>query len=177
MQNSIVDINDLPSIQMLTKNLLDPHYAAVNLLANLLFFGFLVIIAFVLGNSTALELPDDLSPFILYLPVILVIVGTSYGCYQWFSDKAKYYSMREHDISFFSGLLFKRLITQPISRIQHVEVSQGPIDRIAKLGKLQVYSAGSNMQTFAIPGLPIEIAHQLRQQLTQRLSDSLQDSE
>jgi membrane protein YdbS with pleckstrin-like domain len=100
------------------------------------------------------------------------------GTYHWFSDKAKFYALREQDISYFSGLFFKKLVTQPASRIQHVEVSQGPIDRIAGLAKLQVYSAGSGMQTFGIPGLPQELAHQLRQSLTEKIvSDSEAPSE
>lgn len=170
MQNLAVEIKELPSIKMLHKQSLADHYAAINLFANFIFYACLALIAFIVSEFEFLKPSEDFKQFVAYLPLILVLLGCTYCCYQWFADKAKAYSLRQHDISFFSGLLFKRLTTQPISRIQHVEVSQGPIDRVAKLGKLQVYSAGSSMQTFAIPGLPIDIAHQLRQQLTQMLA-------
>lgn len=177
MQNLIVEVHDLPSIKALTKEPLARHYAIVNLFASSIVFVVLAIAVFIGRTFILADGAAELEPIVTYLPIFMIVFGALYCSYQWFADKAKYFSIRQHDISFFSGVFFKKLVTQPISRIQHVEVSQGPVDRVADLGKLQVYSAGSAMQTFAIPGLPIEIAHQLRQQLTQKLNDDLDENE
>ena len=172
MQNHTIEIEALPDIKALTKQTLARHYKIVNLFTALTVFFFLTLSAYAARRLIFQNSGGEFAQILIYLPIVLIIFGLLLCCYQWFADQAKYFSIREHDISFFNGLLFRRLVTQPISRIQHVEVSQGPIDRFAGLGKLQVYSAGSSMQTFAIPGLPIEVAHQLRQQLTQSAMDN-----
>jgi membrane protein YdbS with pleckstrin-like domain len=59
--------------------------------------------------------------------------------------------------------VFRGLSCQPILRVQHVEVKRGPFDRWAGLAKLQVFSAGGEMHTFEIPGLPLERAQRIRQ--------------
>ena len=176
MQNQAVNIDTLPSIQNLEKQPLAQHYPLTKLLTSSVFFGTLILVTLVANYQSIIDLDDGLRRFLTYLPYVFLGLGGFYSTYQWFADKVKAYSLREHDISFFSGLLFRKLVTQPTSRIQHVEVSQGPIERLAKLGNLQVYSAGSSMQTFTIPGLPIDIAHQLRQQLTSSVNqDAPQD--
>jgi len=62
-----------------------------------------------------------------------------------------------------SGLIFKKTVTQPILRIQHIELKQGPIDRKLKLANIQAFSAGGATHTFEIPGLEIKKAEALRQ--------------
>jgi len=170
MQNQSIEINTLPSIQDLDKTPLAPHYPLVNLLSSLFIFAVLSLIAFIVSAQSIFEFDKGARTVLQYVPFVPLILGVLYCSYQWFADKAKFYSLRDRDISYFSGLFFKKLVIQPASRIQHIEVSQGPIERLAKLGNLQVYSAGSGMQTFAIPGLPIDLAHQLRQHLTTSLT-------
>ena len=58
-------------------------------------------------------------------------------------------------------------MSQPITRIQHIELKRGPIERKVGLARLQVFSAGGEMHTFEIPGLPLETAQQLRQFILQ----------
>jgi len=84
------------------------------------------------------------------------------GGYCLLADPKKCYAMREHDLSYQSGLLFRKTITQPITRVQHVEVKQGPIERKYGLASLLAYSAGGQMHTFHIPGLPHEVATKMR---------------
>lgn len=90
--------------------------------------------------------------------VLLVVTG-------YFAEKAKGYCVREQDITLFKGLIFKKIITQPICRIQHIEVKRGPIDRKTGLAKLHVYSAGDISQTFEIPGLELETANSIRNEI------------
>ncbi|MDG1254053.1 MAG: PH domain-containing protein, partial [Glaciecola sp.] len=73
--------------------------------------------------------------------------------------------VREQDITLFKGLIFRKVITQPICRIQHIEVKRGPIDRKVNLAKLHVYSAGDIAQTFEIPGLDFTLANSIRNEL------------
>lgn len=79
------------------------------------------------------------------------------------SDPIKAYALREHDISFKTGLIFRRLVTQPIVRIQHVELKQGPLERRYNIAALVAFSAGGASHTFEIPGLDLVEAEQMRQ--------------
>jgi membrane protein YdbS with pleckstrin-like domain len=58
-------------------------------------------------------------------------------------------------------------VIQPLSRIQHIELKRGPLERSAGLATSHVYSAGGGAHTFEIPGLPVEQAQGLRQFILQ----------
>ena len=87
------------------------------------------------------------------------LLSSAYGI---LADKNKGYAIREHDFSYRSGVIFQSVVSQPILRIQHVELKHGPIDRHFGLASLEIFSAGGAMHTFAIPGLPEEKAREIR---------------
>lgn len=80
----------------------------------------------------------------------------------FFSAKHKHFALREQDLSYASGLIFKKVVTQPILRIQHIELKRGPVARKIGLASLQVFSAGGSLHTFEIPGLPLKTAEAIR---------------
>jgi hypothetical protein len=82
--------------------------------------------------------------------------------YHIFADPIIQYAVREQDIHFQAGLFFRRLVSQPILRVQHIELKRGPIERKANLATLQVFSAGGVSHTFEIPGLEYHTAISLR---------------
>ena len=69
------------------------------------------------------------------------------------------YLVREHDLSLRSGLLRQRVETIPFSRIQHVSISRGVIERSLGLATLQVSSAGPDI---AVPGLSVADAERIK---------------
>ena len=75
------------------------------------------------------------------------------------------YQLREHDLSLRSGVITHSIESVPFSRIQHVSVSRGPIERSLGLATLQVNSAGPNL---AIPGLAIDDAERIKALITAR---------
>lgn len=167
--NANIDPSDFPSIQTLTKQPLASHYAATRLITHAVASALLVIVGLAGILQPWVSVPDALHNNALWILPAIATVLLVRLVFQWFADKSKFYALRELDLTYFSGLLVKRTLVQPLNRIQHIEVSQGPIERLAKLAKLHVYSAGSASQTFAIPGLHIETAHQLRQHLLNTL--------
>jgi membrane protein YdbS with pleckstrin-like domain len=72
------------------------------------------------------------------------------------------FAVREHDVIVRSGIFFRKETVQPISRVQHVERVQGPLDKRYGLAKLKLFSAGTGGVTFAIPGLAVETALRLQ---------------
>jgi membrane protein YdbS with pleckstrin-like domain len=63
------------------------------------------------------------------------------------------------------GVLWQHRITIPISRIQHVDVSQGPLQRHFGLGKVTVHTAGTQHAAIELSGIAYEAATWLREQI------------
>jgi membrane protein YdbS with pleckstrin-like domain len=69
------------------------------------------------------------------------------------------------------GVLWRTVTHVPRSRVQHTDVSQGPIERRYGLGTLIVYTAGTDHARVALPGLAWETALALRDELRLDRSD------
>lgn len=63
------------------------------------------------------------------------------------------------------GVFWQHRITVPISRIQHVDVSQGPLQRQFGLGKVTVHTAGTQHAAVELSGIAYEAAVWLREQI------------
>jgi membrane protein YdbS with pleckstrin-like domain len=66
------------------------------------------------------------------------------------------------------GVVWRRIINVPRSRVQHTDVSQGPLERSHELSTLIVHTAGTEHARVALPGLARETALGLRDQLLPR---------
>lgn len=74
------------------------------------------------------------------------------------------YAERQQDLLVRRGRLFKRLTVVPYGRMQVIEVSAGPV--AARLGIATVTLVTASASTDArIPGVPTDIAHELRDRL------------
>lgn len=73
------------------------------------------------------------------------------------------YALREHDITYKKGWLLFSKITIPFNRIQHCEISQGPMAQLFDLAELRVFTAGGAVSDLEIGGLPPDEAHRLRE--------------
>jgi membrane protein YdbS with pleckstrin-like domain len=73
------------------------------------------------------------------------------------------YALREKDLTYKKGWLFSSMITIPFNRIQHTEISRGPIERKFELSTLKIYTAGGSTSDLSIPGLEVDEAEQLKE--------------
>jgi len=60
------------------------------------------------------------------------------------------------------GVLWKHHISVPLARVQHADVTQGPLQRHFELGTLTVHTAGTQNASVALGGLNHTAAIQLR---------------
>lgn len=165
--NLSIDQSQLPSIEQLDWLPLSQKYMPVNLRISLLSTLLLTMFWSALLFQPFWPVSSQLEPLILWLGGCLTTLGLLLSVHGRFADPCKGYALREHDISYRCGLFFKKSITQPILRIQHIELKRGPIERKIGLATLQVFSAGGVMHTFEIPGLPLSTAKSLRQFILQ----------
>jgi membrane protein YdbS with pleckstrin-like domain len=66
------------------------------------------------------------------------------------------------------GVVWRRIITAPLSRIQHTDVTQGPLQRAYGLATLSLYTAGTEHAKIDLNGLAFETAMAIRQYLFER---------
>ena len=85
------------------------------------------------------------------------------GWFVFASARVIRYALREHDIIMQSGLFWKKEIIQPLKRVQHVEVTRGPLDKRFGIANVKLFSAGTGLSTFRIPGLEESLAERIRQ--------------
>ena len=72
------------------------------------------------------------------------------------------YAVREKDISFKSGCLWKSVTTVPFNRVQHFDIRPGILDRKYGLARLTIYTAGGQSSDLMIPGLLPDVAEKLK---------------
>lgn len=69
------------------------------------------------------------------------------------------------------GVYWRRVINVPRSRVQHTDVSQGPLERSHGLGTLVIYTAGTEHARVELGGLDHGTALLIRDHLLPRESD------
>lgn len=81
------------------------------------------------------------------------------------------YAERERDLLVRHGLLVRRLSIVPYARMQFVDVTAGPLERMLNLATVQLHTAAAASDA-RIPGLPPPEASRLRDRLA-RLGEDL----
>lgn len=64
-----------------------------------------------------------------------------------------------------SGIVWRKVISVPRSRVQHTDVAQGPLERRYGLATLSIYTAGTEYARIDLPGLPYARALSIRDHL------------
>jgi len=163
--NIPVAVADLPRIEEEHFEKLNTEYRSLIVVARILLFTFLAAIGVFVYFASDLEL------WHIYLPWLLV--ASSNIVVAWFGFKKKGYLLRERDISYRSGLIFHHLTTVPLVRIQHSEVSQGPLQRLFDLATVKIYTAGGSTSDLSIPGLSPEDANKIRDFINQTVHENV----
>lgn len=75
------------------------------------------------------------------------------------------FELRPEELYLERGIWNRVFTVVPLSRIQHIDVSQDVIERNYELGRLIVHTAGSRSSQVVLPGLRYEKAESLRNEL------------
>ncbi|QDV65020.1 Bacterial membrane flanked domain protein [Crateriforma conspicua] len=67
------------------------------------------------------------------------------------------------------GVIWRQSVSIPISRLQHVDIHRGPLERRAGLATLELHTAGTRHASHRLPGLEHADAIQLRDELLKRI--------
>ena len=82
------------------------------------------------------------------------------------------YRLDEYGIEIREGVIWRRVINVPRSRVQHIDVSQGPFERRYGIGTLSIYTAGVSHAMVSLPGLDHGLALRIRDYLLPQRGDA-----
>jgi uncharacterized protein len=100
---------------------------------------------------------------------LLLPVGVAaWGAVSWAVERGRYrawgYAERADDLIVQCGLMFKRVSVVPYGRMQFIDVTAGPVDRLFGLATVQLHTAAAATDA-RIPGLLAADANGLRDRL------------
>jgi membrane protein YdbS with pleckstrin-like domain len=100
------------------------------------------------------------------LPLLVAIAGALVA-WRWPPLSYRYlrFGIDDTGIAIERGVIWRSRIALPRVRIQHTDVSQGPLERRYGIGTLKLYTAGSRHTRIELPGLNHDEAIALRDAL------------
>ena len=110
-------------------------------------------------------------PLRLYLALLVAwgIVALGFGCFAWnwpaLHHRHLRYRVDASGVRIRRGVLWRKIISIPTTRVQHTDVTQGPVQRSFGLATLTVHTAGTQGASIALSGLSHEVARRLRDHL------------
>ena len=132
---------------------------------------FVGVFAFGALMFLAIRILSERTPFWLFalqlgVWLVLVLLGLWHAV-RWPAVAYKHTSYRVDDqgIEIRKGVYWRVVINVPRSRVQHIDVSQGPIERRYGLGTLVIYTAGSDHAKVELEGLEHGRALRIREHL------------
>ena len=148
--NDSIDLASLPAVDDLRLERIEPAHAWLGLAARWLLaiavFG-LAYAAQRLGLASDSDVP---LPMLLSLAACgLVILGVT----TWIHRRSIQFALRDHDFALDKGVLWRSQTVQPLCRVQHVEIEQGPVEKRFDIATLKLFSAGTAAASFQVPGL------------------------
>ena len=155
---------------------LDPRIIPAQRIGGWIFTGFVATASFVVAVITWVAA----GPTIAGLIVRLAAWVTGVGLLAWFSHRwpaidyaHASYRVDALGIEIRRGVFWRTVTNVPLSRVQHTDVSQGPLERRFGLGTLVIYTAGTDHARVSLAGLEHGHALRVREHLLPRGDDAV----
>lgn len=87
------------------------------------------------------------------------------------------YLLRTQDFLLQSGVLWRKAVLIPLQRVQHVTISQGPLQKRFGLATLKVYTAGGQDAEAALADIEFAVAQAFSEQLGRLIPRGETDAE
>lgn len=147
---------------------LDHRSVTLDRIAGGIFAGVLSL-ALVSGATIPVLVADLPGWLNMLLPALAVTVAIMVTTVNWVwpavSHRHKSYVVSPASIEIAKGVIWKRVVSVPRSRVQHTDVTQGPLERRFDLGTLVIYTAGTEHSKIELRGLAYDDAAGIRDHL------------
>lgn len=137
---------------------LDPSYTTVMRIE-----GILTLLPFLIGGAV-LGLADIVPAWLPGIAILLVaLVLVIYLPMKRYRSRG--YNMAADRLRVVKGVLFHADTVVPFSRVQHLDVEQGPIERAFGIARLILHTAGTHNSSVVLPGLAHDTAIAMREDI------------
>ena len=148
---------------------LDPRSIQVQRIAGWIFTA-IVAVGSLIGGGIALLAVEDTPGWVRLLLPFLWLAGAillAWHAHRWPPLEYRHmaYRVNAQGIEIRKGVYWRETIHVPRSRVQHTDVSQGPVERRYGLATLVIYTAGTDHAKVDLAGLEYGVALRLRDQL------------
>lgn len=82
---------------------------------------------------------------------------------------ARGYQISRDRLRVVRGIMWRSDTMVPFGRIQHIDVDQGPVERMLDLATMTLHTAGSHNASVSLPGLGHELATQMREEIREHI--------
>lgn len=154
---------------------LDPRYVDLERQTGWIASAISTLVALV--STTVFILSSDAAAWVdglIAAGVLALLVLLTWWWQRWPAIEYRFASYRvdPDGLEIRRGVYFRAVTTVPRSRVQHTDVSQGPLQRSYGLATLVVHTAGTDNAEVELPGLPHETALRIRDHLLPRNTDN-----
>jgi len=171
-ENPEIAIENLPGTDHVQWKELDPTYKRLRQVQSALA---LLLVALPLAFVTVVAgIPVLPATIIWSLWLVVLIVSLIWPT---IAIPKRGYVIRDKDILFRKGVVWRSVTAVPFNRIQHVETSNTPLDRKFDLATLQLFTAGGSSGDLKIDGLSASVAEQLRLFILAKVGTSIEHDE
>lgn len=106
----------------------------------------------------------------LWLAPLTGILGAAFGAQLgWKRHRRTRWRLDEDGFALQRGRLWQTETRVPASRVQHLDLKRGPLERASKLATLVIHTAGTRMAAVNVSGLDDADAEALRDRLARQL--------
>ena len=165
--NLQIDTDDLPQTADLEMEPMAPAYEREVLTQQLIVWGILFLASFI-PYLAAVVGPETLNKYLALLPLAVLLLALLIIPLKIKQVRVKAVAVREHDIAYRSGLFFRKTVMLAFNRVQHIEVTVGPLQRRFGLASLKFFTAGGSSVDLKVDGLMRDRAEQLRAYILDR---------
>ncbi len=133
-----------------------------------------------LGSAIAFALPAAIAPGVLsqvsgfgtpwLAALVLGLLGAALGAWRGVSHHRRtMWKLDDDGFALRRGRIWQVESRVPVSRVQHLDLKRGPLERALKLATLVIHTAGTRMATVSVSGLDGDDAERLRDRLAHQL--------
>ena len=156
-----------PSIADGVERPLDPRHITVSRIGGWIFTGVVTLVQLVATAITWVSPAPGWVTALVAVVAAAVTLALGWLSHRWpvVEHRHASYKVDEQGIELRRGVYWRKVINVPRSRVQHTDVSQGPLERRFGLGTLVIYTAGTDHAKVDISGLDHATALAIRDHL------------
>ena len=170
-ENPEIPLDELPGTEQLDWQALDSSFVRRLLVERLIVVLFVGIASVLPGILIGDEFSPPIPPW-----VFAILFAIPFLAWPFVAVPRRGYVVRDKDVVFKHGVIFRAVTAVPFNRIQHVETSSTPLDRQFGIAALQIFTAGGSGGDLKIDGLGADVAERLRVYILDKAGASVENA-